>query len=182
MNRHGDTHLDLENCPQCGVATPLLTQKWYGPSLYLNLNERRDQFDGGWSVYLCSKCRRVILARAPDYEEIQEILPRQMDLPVEIPGRARRALSEALKITGMAPSLSILSCARAVEFMLDAKGIAVGTGKILYGKIEEAAAKQIIIPDMKTWAHEIRLAANGERHPDFDDATPTRLFNVWSLL
>jgi hypothetical protein len=25
---------------------------------------------------------------------------------------------------------------------------------------------------MKTWAHEIRLAANDERHPDFDDATP----------
>jgi H2-forming N5,N10-methylenetetrahydromethanopterin dehydrogenase-like enzyme len=24
---------------------------------------------------------------------------------------------------------------------------------------------------MKTWAHEIRLAANDERHPDLDDAT-----------
>jgi hypothetical protein len=55
--------------------------------------------------------------------------------------------------------------------MLDAKGIAVGTGKKLYAKIEEAAAQQIIIPDMKTWAHEIRLAANDERHPDLDDAT-----------
>jgi hypothetical protein len=39
-------------------------------------------------------------------------------------------------------------------------------------KIEEAAAEQIIIPDMKTRAQEIRLAASKECHPDFDDATP----------
>ena len=94
-----------------------------------------------------------------------------MLLPADIPARAHRALSEAIKITGAALSASIISCARAVEFILDAKGIAVGTGKKLYAKIEEAAAQQNIIPDMKTWAHEIRLAGNDERHPDLDDAT-----------
>jgi hypothetical protein len=119
MNWHGDTYLDLENCPQCQVTKPLLTQQWFSPPHLYN----DDLFDGGWSVYKCSKCRRVILACAPGYEEIQDILPRQMALPTEIPDRARRALSEAIKITATAPSASIISCARAVEFMLDAKGI-----------------------------------------------------------
>jgi hypothetical protein len=168
MNTHGDVHIELENCPQCQVTKPLLTQLWCSPSYLYN----NDKFDGAWSVYICSKCRRVILACAPGYEEIQDILPRQMVLPRDIPDRARRALSEAIKITGTAPSASIISCARAVEFMLDAKGIGVGTSKKLYAKIEEAAVQQIIIPDVKTWAHEIRLAANDERHPDLDDATP----------
>jgi hypothetical protein len=56
--------------------------------------------------------------------------------------------------------------------MLDAKGIPLDSDQSLLAKIEEAAAEQIIIPDMKTWPHEIGLAANKERHPDFDDATP----------
>jgi hypothetical protein len=168
MNQHGDTHLDLENCPHCQVAKPLLTLLWSTPP-YLYNNE---QFDGGWGMYKCSKCRRVILTCAPGYEEIQHIWPKPVDLSQDIPARIRRALSEAIKTRDVAPSGSIMSCARAVELMLDPKGIAIGSGQSLHAKIEEAADKQIIIPDMKTWAHEIRLAANDERHPDFDDATP----------
>jgi hypothetical protein len=69
--------------------------------------------------------------------------------------------------------------------MLDVKGIPLDSGQSLHAKIEDSAAQQKIIPDMKTWAHEIRLAANKERHPDFDDATPDdpmRPINVLSLL
>jgi hypothetical protein len=164
MNLHQKMHIDLENCPHCQIANPLLVLHWFAPSGDIQLN-------GGWGVYSCSKCLRCILTWAPTVGEIQHIWPQSMILPDDIPPRAHRALREAIKITGVAPSASIISSARAVEFMLDAKGICVGTGKKLYAKIEEAAAQQIIIPDMKTWAHEIRLAANDERHPDLDDAT-----------
>jgi hypothetical protein len=168
MNWHGNLHLDLENCPQCQVAKPLLTQQWFSPPhLYNN-----DQFDGGWAVYQCSKCRRVILTCAPGYEEIQLIWPKQMILPTEIPDRARKALSEAVKIIGAAPSASIIQTQRAVELMLHEKGVTVGKKIVFNDKIKEAADKQIIIPAMVDWANEIRWAATDERHLNVDDATP----------
>jgi hypothetical protein len=168
MNQHGDTHLDLENCPQCQVAKPLLTQIWFSPPYLYN----NDLFDGGWAVYQCSKCRRVILTCAPGYEEIRLIWPKQTILPTEIPDRARKALSEAVKIMGAAPSASIIQSQRAVELMLHAKGVTVGKDVTFNDKIKEAADKQIMIPAMVDWANEIRWAANDERHLNVEDATP----------
>ncbi len=52
--------------------------------------------------------------------------------------------------------------------MLEAKGIKADS---LFKQIKAAADQHIIIPEMVDWAHEIRLAANDERHPDEDDAS-----------
>jgi len=113
-----------------------------------------------------------VLTLSPNGKDIEQIWPEQQTLSEGIPARARKALSEALKTMDISPSSSIFSCDRAVNFMLDAKGIPLNRDQSLHEKIEEAAAKQIVIPDMKTWANQIRLAANRERHPVFDDATP----------
>ncbi len=101
MNRIAHSRLDLENCPQCQVTKPLLTKLWDSIG--------HNEIDGGWAVYQCSKCLRMILAHAPDYEEIQQIWPKQKVLSDDIPPRARKTLGEAIKIVNIAPPSSIMT-------------------------------------------------------------------------
>jgi hypothetical protein len=166
MNTLGTGHLDLENCPQCQITKPLLSQRWS------TLKYEGLDIHGGWAVYHCSKCRRFILAWAPEFGEVQHIWPQPLVLSEDIPLRVRKALDEATKIRDVAPSASIIQSQRAVELMLHEKGVAVGKNVTFNDKIKEAAANQIIIPAMADWANEIRWAANDERHLNVDDATP----------
>ncbi|WIH05334.1 DUF4145 domain-containing protein [Xanthomonas translucens pv. graminis] len=54
-------------------------------------------------------------------------------------------------------------CASAVDAMLKAKGLENGS---LYARIEEASTSGLITTEMATWAHEVRLDANDQRHAD----------------
>ena len=60
--------------------------------------------------------------------------------------------------------------ASAVDAMLKAKGYQDGS---LYQRIEKAAAGHIITEDMATWAHQVRLDANDQRHADESAQFPT---------
>lgn len=57
--------------------------------------------------------------------------------------------------------------ASSVDSMLKAKGLIDGS---LYTRIDKAASDHLITPEMATWAHEVRLDANDQRHAD--DAAP----------
>ncbi|KAJ0346998.1 hypothetical protein COL154_013858 [Colletotrichum chrysophilum] len=60
-------------------------------------------------------------------------------------------------------------CAWAVDAMHKIKGYADGS---LYARIEKAATDHLITTDMATWAHEVRLDANGQRHADQAEELP----------
>jgi hypothetical protein len=164
--RQFDENLSLDTCPQCGVARPLLPRIWQTfdqPGLDRNLKR-------SYALYVCTNCKELILTVAAGaYDPITDIWPEPQTLPSEIPPRAEKALADPIKTRTLAPSLSILACSRALDFMLREKNI---TGQSLNEQIESAGKQHILISGMIDWAHEIRLAANLERHPDQDDATP----------
>ena len=59
--------------------------------------------------------------------------------------------------------------ASSVDAMLKVKGYKDGS---LYQRIKDAAAGHIITEDMATWAHQVRLDANDERHADESASIP----------
>jgi Domain of unknown function (DUF4145) len=61
--------------------------------------------------------------------------------------------------------------ASAIDSMLKVKGYKGGT---LHERIDKAAADHIITSDMATWAHQVRLDANDQRHADDDAPLPTQ--------
>ena len=62
--------------------------------------------------------------------------------------------------------------ASAVDAMLKVKGYKDGS---LYQRIKDAAAGHIITADMATWAHQVRLDANDQRHADESASIPNQL-------
>jgi len=54
--------------------------------------------------------------------------------------------------------------------MLKERGYKEGS---LYSRIEAAASDHLITKDMATWAHEVRLDANDQRHADDGGALPS---------
>lgn len=55
--------------------------------------------------------------------------------------------------------------------MLKDKGYKEG---VLKTRINKAAEDHLLTPEMATWAHEIRLDANGERHADDVEELPSK--------
>ena len=60
--------------------------------------------------------------------------------------------------------------ASSVDAMLKVKGYKDGS---LYQRIKDASAGHIITEDMATWAHQVRLDANDQRHADESAQFPT---------
>jgi len=44
----------------------------------------------------------------------------------------------------------------------------------LYSRIEKAATDHLITAEMATWAHDVRLDANDQRHADEDASLPSQ--------
>jgi len=68
-----------------------------------------------------------------------------------------------------APSGSVMLCASSVDAMLKEKGYSTGS---LYKRITSATVDGLLTKDMETWAHEVRLDANNERHADANTELP----------
>lgn len=60
-------------------------------------------------------------------------------------------------------------CASAVDAMLKEKKYIDGS---LYSRIEKAAKDHLITEGMATWAHQVRLDANDQRHADENSGLP----------
>jgi hypothetical protein len=91
-------------------------------------------------------------------------------LSESIPDRARTFLKQAMDSLH-APSGAQVLAASSVDAMLKQRGYKDGT---LYSRIKTAETDHLITPEMASWAHEVRLDANDQRHADEDAPLPTR--------
>ena len=168
----GQTHLidgvlyGLDRCSQCGVANPLISLVGKSEKLYESKYSSHWHFTGK-----CSKCRRHILfygngAKGGDGTklEVVQMWPSLPSASEDLPVNARRFLQQALE-SKHAPDGAIMLAASAIDAMLKEKGYKTGS---LYSRIESAANKGVLTPEMRDWAHEIRLSANEPRHADDD--------------
>jgi Domain of unknown function (DUF4145) len=151
--------LNLDRCPQCNVAKPYLRQLWVSSIVQPNL------LNGLWTVHACSSCNKLLLVERRTDGVVLRVYPQAEELAIEIPGRVRKALSEAIQ-TPFAPGASIMACAQAVDYMLKERGFR--EGDTLNQRIKAAVKAGVLTPDMEQWANEVRFAANDERHEDTD--------------
>jgi hypothetical protein len=95
-------------------------------------------------------------------QDITQIWPQPSVVAETVPARAREYLSQAIASLH-APAGAVMLTASAVDAMLKEKGFKGGT---LNSRIDDAAKAHLITAEMAAWAHEIRLDANDQRHPD----------------
>jgi hypothetical protein len=166
-----DDHLNLERCPHCSIYKPNLLKKTED----LQTNSAKEKSLKIWRVYSCSNCGGAVLAgfvhNAINYcRYVHEIYPCGYDeLDNSIPSRVRKYLQQAIDSTS-SPDGSIMLCASSVDAILKEKNLTEGS---LYKRIDEAYQQGILTIDMKTWAHQVRLEANDQRHSDNDSTHAT---------
>ena len=123
-----------------------------------------------WRAYRCVSCAGVVLAESAENDGvITRMVPTPETVDENIPERARKYLQQALDSLN-APSGAIMLAGSAVDAMLKDKKYKKVS---LYDRIDKAAEDHLITPQMATWAHEVRLDANDERHADEDSDMPS---------
>ena len=95
-------------------------------------------------------------------KEVIETFPKPETLDSNLPTKVKTFLQQAMDSV-FAPAGSVMLCASSVDAMLKDKGYNEGS---LYKRIEEAIAKGLLTKEMGTWAHQVRLDANDQRHAD----------------
>ena len=165
QNPHAPRQLELDRCPHCKVATPNL-ERFNGIMTGDSEGERTRE----WAFYHCSRCGGVIVTAWRGHDQRLETYPSDDSLDESIDPVAREYLKQC-KDSLHASAGAVMLAASAVDAMLKAKGYKDGS---LYQRIKEAAAGHIITADMATWAHQVRLDANDQRHADESASFPTR--------
>jgi hypothetical protein len=158
--------LKLQRCPHCSVDTPNLT------TLFSEFTTSSDNGDNQrlWRVYICKRCGGVVTAFCyPSDRDIYGIFPTIEILSEMIPDKARTFLQQAIDSV-FAPAGCVLLCASSVDAMLKEKGLVEGN---LNSRINKAAKDGLITNEMATWAHQVRLDANDQRHSDNNADFPT---------
>ena len=157
------TQFVLPRCPHCGVDKPNLGHvSQHEPIAYNGIKRF-------WRMYACARCAGIICAEANGWDqEASRILPAPQDVSGDIPERARAYLNQAISSLS-APAGAVMLAASAVDAMLKAKGLNTGT---LYSRIDQAAKSHLITDAMGSWAHEVRLDANDQRHSDEEAPLP----------
>lgn len=161
-----DDHLKLKRCPHCSVDNPnlLVVQQEFQTTADDGSNTR------AWRTYKCRRCGGVIVAWAYTHNrEVQATYPETEKIDDNLPGKVKAYLQQAIDST-FAPSGSVMLCASAVDAMLKEKGYLDGS---LYARINKAADEGLLTREMATWAHQVRLEANDERHSDVEAELPS---------
>jgi hypothetical protein len=171
---------ELDRCPQCGVAKPLLVfEHAIGDPLEATANAPI------WICYRCTSCHNLVgiktlgqlqaLKLHPGAGMIQqrltvfEIIPDLQVVDSDLPEKPRRYLSQAIASLH-APDGAVMLAGSAIDAMLKLKGLEAGS---VYARIEKAVEQNILTKDMSDWAHAVRLEANKPRHADMDDPHAT---------
>lgn len=155
----------LPRFPHCQIAKPLLTEVFNLETEDHSGNDQRK-----WGIYRCSSCGGLITAYAFEFNEFAiDWFPKSNTLDDDIPERPRIYLLQALESLH-APSGSIMLSASSVDSMLKIKGYTEGN---LYSRIDKAAKDHLTTNEMASWAHQVRLDANNQRHADETDSLPT---------
>jgi hypothetical protein len=160
-------NLDLPRCPHCGIARPNLKHRT-SIETWPQSGEPRSR----WVIYACETCGGVVVAASYGDDRsarVYYIFPPPPELDEAIPEPARECLRQARESVH-APIEAVVLAAHAVDEMLGERGV---HGNSLNEKIERAAADHLITKEMATWAHEVRLDANAERHPKKGAPLPT---------
>lgn len=153
-----------QNCPHCGIASPLLAKVWHS-------QKPVPRTDGGrtsqWGIYACTICGHLVTAKGEEGEEvsnplIDQIYPDVWQVSELVPERVRNYLDQAHR-TLAAPDASVVMSASSIDAMLKDKGLADGS---LYARIDQAVGEGILTQTMADWAHRVRLDANNPRHAD----------------
>ena len=123
-----------------------------------------------WIVSVCGNCGGLVTASAPQFgQPIQELFPSSTEVHEDIPDRAKAYLAQAVASIH-APAGAIMSAVSSVDSMLKEKGYSSGS---LYTRIQSAVDDNLLTTEMATWAHEVRLDANDQRHADDAATLPT---------
>lgn len=164
-------YLPLPRCPHCGIARPSLNRVH---ALTTRAHLDPPSMERLWCFFACTNCGGVVSAcalrsRNSDKQSIfLDIFPSLPTVEASVPDRARTYLQQAQESIH-APAGSIMLSASAVDAMLKAKGYKDGS---LYDRINKAAENHIVTQDMASWAHDVRLDANDQRHADETAALP----------
>jgi uncharacterized protein (UPF0147 family) len=166
---HGSDLKNIDRCPHCKKATPLLNNVWLS-QLYI---KEGSGYGKKWGVYQCSSCKDCILAEGiPGNEEtkgIERIYPETEQLSEILPPNVRRFLKQAIESLDN-PDCAVMAACSAVDSILKEKGLCGDYS--LHRRIDEAVSKQILSIEIGSWAHEIRSLSNYPRHAD-EDCIPT---------
>lgn len=151
-------HLELDRCPHCNTDKPSITLLWSTTT-----KDHKGENERIWSVYRCARCGGVTLAASdrPD-QWISEMYPASTEVEDAVPGKAKIYLRQAIDSIH-APAGAVMLAASAVDAMLKEKGYKDGS---LFSRIDKASVNHLITAEMATWAHQVRLEANDERHAD----------------
>lgn len=164
--------LPLDRCPHCNIAKPNLSSM-----VATNTTDDRGDEYRHWRMYSCSTCGGVTMAVCPVNKnqrnsdvllEITSIWPTPQQVHEAVSDRARMFLEQAIASIH-APAGAVMLTASSVDAMFKEKGLKDGN---LYKRIDAAATQHLITSEMATWAHEIRLDANDQRHADEGSALP----------
>lgn len=161
-----DEYLKIPRCPHCSVDNPNLKR------IVAEFVTHSDNGRNGrrWNVYKCGRCGGVVTAYAQSgTNEVVKIYPDIQLVDEILPIKVKTFLQQAIDST-FAPSGSVMLCASSVDAMLKEKGYLNGS---LYSRINTAEKEGLLTADMATWAHEVRLDANDNRHSDVDAELPT---------
>lgn len=161
--------LELPRCPHCSVNRPNLSAE-----AHVRTTNHSGQNHRYWVIYNCANCGGAILTASRNIQdsygaEVIEQYPTGLRVAEQIPERAKSFLAQS-QASLHAPAGAVMLAGSAVDAMLKAKGLVNGS---LFKRIDEAETQHVITPDMKDWAHEVRLEANDQRHADEDAALPT---------
>lgn len=160
-----DPYLKITKCPHCSVDNPnLKNEAGFNTTADNGANTR------AWKIYKCIRCGGVVTAWAhPHDNEVKEIFPSSEVLDNILPEKVKTFLQQAID-TVFAPSGSVMLCASAVDAMLKEKGYLDGS---LYSRINKGVEEGLLTKEMGTWAHQVRLDANEQRHSDINAGLPT---------
>lgn len=158
-------NLNIDRCPHCSVSKPYL-----GKVSEMETNNHSNTNRRFWRIYKCNNCGGLVTATAANLDQaITEMFPKIESVDDAIPERAREFLKQSIA-TVHAPAGAVMLAASAVDSMLKEKGYKDGS---LYKRIEQAASDHLITAEMASWAHEVRLDANDQRHADENAPLPT---------
>lgn len=161
-----ESTLKLKRCPHCSVDNPNLVSV---------VPEFQTVADNGgnprkWLVYRCVRCGGVVTANCfPNNRTVQNIYPEPESVNEILPLKVKSYLQQAIDSV-FAPAGSVMLCASSVDAMLKENGLSEGS---LYKRINEASENGMMTKEMATWAHQVRLDANDQRHSDEEASLPT---------
>ncbi len=161
-----EASLKLTRCPHCSVDNP---------NLIAAVQEFVTRADNGsnqrqWLAYRCVRCGGVVTASCyPDNRQAHSIYPEPESVNEILPVKVKTYLQQAIDSV-FAPAGSVMLCASAVDAMLKEKGLTEGS---LNSRINKASENGLMTKEMATWAHQVRLDANDQRHSDAEASLPT---------